>query len=188
MRGQLRSAEVWRAFGDAEPDGGEAVPFGVFLRPRMERYRGEESKAIMALVEQTGAAIQQVSVDEAYLDFSAVCGERAGDGDAALERAVPMARALQERIVRERQLTSSIGRRRTSFWRSWELFPEAGGVDLDPGQRTGRVPAAVARAGPAWGGNGDREGAGGRGAEDGGRPAGSSRGPAGVGRFRGARP
>ena len=83
-------------------------PSGVFLRPRMDRYR-DESKAIMALVAETGAAIQQVSVDEAYLDFSSVCGEGPGDADAALERAVPLARALQERIVRERQLTSSIG-------------------------------------------------------------------------------
>jgi len=83
-------------------------PGGVFLRPRMDHYR-EESRAIMALVEETGAQIQQVSVDEAYLDFTGICGEGVGGPDDALERATPLARALQERIVGERGLTASIG-------------------------------------------------------------------------------
>lgn len=83
-------------------------PSGVFIRPRMEHYR-QESRLIMAVVGATGAAIEQVSVDEAYLDFSAVCGEGAGGHDDALERALPLARELQERIQRKRGLTASIG-------------------------------------------------------------------------------
>jgi DNA polymerase-4 len=83
-------------------------PHGVFIRPRMERYR-EESEAIMGIVSEAGPVIQQVSVDEAYLDFSVECGSGGGDADAALMRALPMARGLQQRILEVRGLTASIG-------------------------------------------------------------------------------
>ena len=49
---------------------GRLCPRGIFVRPRMEAYR-EESRAIMDIVRGSGALIEQVSVDEAYLDFSA---------------------------------------------------------------------------------------------------------------------
>jgi len=81
-------------------------PEGIFVRPRMEVYR-EESRQIMALVAQAGAVIEQVSVDEAYLDFSAQAAD--SDPDRALQAAVPVARALKETIRRERNLTASIG-------------------------------------------------------------------------------
>src|SRR5512135_3280461 len=45
---------------------GRLCPAGVFIRPRMDRYR-EESHRIMQLVAATGAVVEQVSVDEAYL-------------------------------------------------------------------------------------------------------------------------
>src|SRR5262245_61085794 len=49
---------------------GRLCPSGVFVRPRMEAYRAE-SDAIMAIVrELAGEFIQQVSVDEAYIDVS----------------------------------------------------------------------------------------------------------------------
>src|ERR1700757_856708 len=48
---------------------GRLCPQGVFVRPRMDRYRGE-SREIMKLVAETGAAIEQMSIDEAYLDLS----------------------------------------------------------------------------------------------------------------------
>src|SRR3954464_8218599 len=51
---------------------GRLCPSGVFIRPDMARYR-EESRLVMNLVALTGAAIEQVSVDEAYLDLSALC-------------------------------------------------------------------------------------------------------------------
>src|ERR1041385_168880 len=50
---------------------GRLCPKGAFVRPRMEHYR-EESRKIMAIVAGTGARIEQVSIDEAYLDLSAV--------------------------------------------------------------------------------------------------------------------
>ena len=86
---------------------GRLCPRGVFVRPRMEAYRAE-SNAIMDLVRSlAGDLIQQVSVDEAYLDVSATC--IADTSDAALERALPLARQLKESIRQQRQLTASIG-------------------------------------------------------------------------------
>src|SRR3989454_9129349 len=53
---------------------GRLCPKGVFVRPRMEHYR-EESGKIMAIVGQTGAFIEQVSIDEAYLELPEVAGQ-----------------------------------------------------------------------------------------------------------------
>ena len=85
---------------------GRLCPKGVFVRPRMEAYK-EESRSIMALVAESGALIEQVSIDEAYLDLSEVC--KGSDPDDALFRAVPMARELKRRIFSERRLTASVG-------------------------------------------------------------------------------
>ncbi len=85
---------------------GRLCPHGVFLRPRMDAYR-DESRAVMALLAATGPHVQPVSVDEAYLDWSA--DHPGTDPEAALLQAVPRARALQTRIHRERGLTASIG-------------------------------------------------------------------------------
>src|ERR1051325_3340360 len=51
---------------------GRLCPAGIFVRPRMERYQ-EESREIMRLATATGAVIEQVSIDEAYADFSGLC-------------------------------------------------------------------------------------------------------------------
>jgi DNA polymerase-4 len=86
---------------------GKLCPQGIFVRPRMEAYR-EESRAIMAIFETFTPLIQQVSVDEAYLDLSEripSCDET----DAALRSALPWAGAIKERIFKERGLTASIG-------------------------------------------------------------------------------
>src|SRR5256885_15182964 len=48
---------------------GRLCPDAIFVRPRMDDYR-EESRNIMAIVAQTGARVEQVSIDEAYLDVS----------------------------------------------------------------------------------------------------------------------
>ena len=85
---------------------GRLCPKGVFVRPRMEHYR-EESRQIMKLVAETGATIEQMSIDEAYLDFSALC--QADEPDASLLRAFPLARGLKLRIHSERELTATIG-------------------------------------------------------------------------------
>jgi len=85
---------------------GRLCPKGVFVRPRMEAYKAE-SRAIMAVVgEFAGELIQQVSIDEAYLDVSAQCQAAA---DASLEAGVPLARAIKEAIRQRRQLTATIG-------------------------------------------------------------------------------
>src|SRR5438552_9399000 len=102
---------------------GRLCPKGVFVRPRMEHYRQESGK-IMAIVAHTGALIEQVSIDEAYLDLREVVGQASRsaaardatggpavplDADEALYLAVPLARELKRRILAERGLTASIG-------------------------------------------------------------------------------
>ena len=81
-------------------------PDGCFVRPRMDAYR-EESQRIMQIIALTGAVVEQMSVDEAYLDVTPMC--QAEDADASLCRAVPLARALKARIRSERRLTATIG-------------------------------------------------------------------------------
>lgn len=85
---------------------GRLCPEGIFVRPRMERYK-EESRAVMQLVAETGAVVEQMSIDEAYVDLSVLC--QAGDGDDSLQMALPIAQQLKQRIVAERQLTATIG-------------------------------------------------------------------------------
>ena len=102
-----------------------AVEENVLVRRRMEHYRGE-SRNIMALVAKTGALIEQVSIDEAYLDLSDVVGQASRltvetdatgtgrpvappDANEALFQAVPVARKLKGSIFSERGLTASIG-------------------------------------------------------------------------------
>jgi DNA polymerase-4 len=72
----------------------------------MDRYK-EESQAIMKLVAETGAVIEPMSIDEAYLDLSAQC--QAEDADTSLRMALPVAQRLKQRIVAERELTATIG-------------------------------------------------------------------------------
>jgi DNA polymerase-4 len=60
---------------------GRLCPKGIFVRPRMDAYR-EESHRIMGIIDINGAVMEQMSVDEAYLDVSAFCP--AADADASL--------------------------------------------------------------------------------------------------------
>src|ERR1700760_1360521 len=52
---------------------GRLCPKGIFVPPRMSQYR-EESKRIFEILKQTGAAIEPMSIDEAYMDFSGIVG------------------------------------------------------------------------------------------------------------------
>jgi len=81
-------------------------PKGIFVRPRMDAYR-EESHRIMEIIASTGAIVEQMSVDEAYLDMSSIC--QAETMGASLQKALPLARHLKQRIRSERQLTATIG-------------------------------------------------------------------------------
>ncbi len=86
---------------------GRLCPQGIFVRPRMEVYRAE-SKRIMGILGELTPLVEQVSVDEAYLDVSALV-----DGtlavDAALEAARPLAVEIKRRIREECGLTASVG-------------------------------------------------------------------------------
>jgi len=77
-------------------------PAGEFVRPRMDVYR-QESRAIMALLAAFGGDIEQVSVDEAYLDMS----HRFEAFDPAA--ATALGTEMKELIRKERHLTASIG-------------------------------------------------------------------------------
>jgi DNA polymerase IV len=83
---------------------GRLCPKGIFVSPRMSHYR-EESVKIMEIVAGTGATVEQVSIDEAYLELPP--GD--DDQDAALYRIVPVARELKGDIAFARGLTASIG-------------------------------------------------------------------------------
>jgi DNA polymerase-4 len=72
----------------------------------MDCYR-EESRHIMEIMAQTGAIIEPMSIDEAYLDLSALC--QADNADASLRKSLPVAQQLKQRIRAERQLTATIG-------------------------------------------------------------------------------
>lgn len=48
-----------------------------------------------------------MSIDEAYIDVSAI--SQAEDADGSLQKALPLARRLKERILSERRLTATIG-------------------------------------------------------------------------------
>ena len=82
-------------------------PSAVFVRPRMDVYRAESVK-IMGIFESYTPLVEQVSVDEAYLDLSFV-GEPCETADEALQRALPLARDIKDRVFEERGLTASIG-------------------------------------------------------------------------------
>ncbi len=85
---------------------GRLCPKGIFVRPRMDIYR-EESHRIMEIIASTGAIVEQMSVDEAYIDVSAIC--QAETADASLLLSLPLAQELKQRILSERQLTATIG-------------------------------------------------------------------------------
>jgi DNA polymerase IV len=81
-------------------------PDAVFVRPRMEVYRSE-SRLVMKLIAESGGVVEQTSIDEAYIDFTALC--QADDPDAALLKGLPLGRILKERIRSERQLAATVG-------------------------------------------------------------------------------
>lgn len=89
---------------------GRLCPKGVFVPPRMDKYRNE-SMRIMEILAQSGAEIEPMSIDEAYLEMTEVVPRNANisPNDEALYAAVPLAKELKRRIFTERQLTATIG-------------------------------------------------------------------------------
>jgi DNA polymerase IV len=87
---------------------GRLCPNGIFIPPRMELYR-DESREVMKIVRETGAEIEQMSIDEAYLEFTGRIGDPAQAHDELLAAARPIGAELKARIREERGLTASIG-------------------------------------------------------------------------------
>src|SRR5581483_2737490 len=85
---------------------GRLCPRGIFVRPRMDVYR-QESREIMRIVAETGATVEQMSIDEAYIDCSSLC--QADDLETSLQQALPLAQQLKTRIRAQRELTATIG-------------------------------------------------------------------------------
>lgn len=88
---------------------GRLCPDGVFVRPRMDAYRAE-SREIFRLVAASGVIVEQVSVDEAYLEATElVPHELRAEPDSALNWALPLAGELKQAIRDHRGLTASVG-------------------------------------------------------------------------------
>ncbi|MCX6968489.1 MAG: DNA polymerase IV [Verrucomicrobia bacterium] len=85
---------------------GRLCPQGIFVKPRIDVYRAE-SHHIMAILADYTPLVEQVSVDEAYLDVSACVREP--DPLVAIPASRRLARELKQRIFIERGLTASIG-------------------------------------------------------------------------------
>ncbi|MFH0909316.1 MAG: DNA polymerase IV [bacterium] len=79
---------------------GKLCPHATFLPVRMERYM-EMSDRVMSIIESFSPVIEQVSVDEAFVDVRGAL-RRWGDS-------VKLARALKDKIKSELGLTASVG-------------------------------------------------------------------------------
>jgi DNA polymerase-4 len=75
-------------------------PGAVVLPPRHDRYR-EYSRRVMAILHQMSPLVEQMSVDEAYLDLT--------DQVAAWDEGVELARRLQGRVRDKVGLSASLG-------------------------------------------------------------------------------
>lgn len=89
---------------------GRLCPKGVFVPPRMDKYKAESVK-IMDILAQTGAELEPMSIDEAYLEMTQVVSADLTSplDDEALYAAVPLAKEIKRKIFTERQLTATIG-------------------------------------------------------------------------------
>jgi DNA polymerase IV len=92
---------------------GRLCPDGVFVRPRMEAYRTESQEIMRIVAGFAGELVQQVSVDEAYLEVTdrvpLPADESVKAHDAMLASAVPMAEEIKAAILSARGLTATIG-------------------------------------------------------------------------------
>ena len=91
----------------------QLCPQGVFLEPRMARYR-EESGKLRAIMGDVTPILEPLSLDEAYLDVTARLGE-APDAqpveaiDAWLAGGILFAQEIKSRMKTEVGLTASVG-------------------------------------------------------------------------------
>lgn len=87
---------------------GRLCPKGIFVPPRMDKYKAESVK-IMHILAQTGAEIEPMSIDEAYLEMTRVIAGNSTIYDEALYAAVPLAKQIKHTIFSQRQITATIG-------------------------------------------------------------------------------
>lgn len=73
---------------------------GLFLRPRMERYR-DISRRVFRIIREFTDVIEPVSVDECYLDIT--------ENKLGIRSPLELARVLKQRIREKLALTASIG-------------------------------------------------------------------------------
>jgi len=78
----------------------QLCPEAVVLPPRFSRYR-DYSRRVIKILRQTSPLVEQISIDEAYLDLT--------DLVTAWEEAADIARDLQERVREEVRLSASLG-------------------------------------------------------------------------------
>jgi DNA polymerase-4 len=117
-------------------------PHGIYLPARFDRY-GEKSRDVMAILCSVTPMVEQLSVDEAFVDASGVRRQH-GDGAA-------VARLMRERIRTETGLTASIGVASTKFLAkvASDLSKPDGLLVVDPGtERDFLAPLPVTRL---WG-------------------------------------
>ncbi len=89
---------------------GRLCPKGIFVPPRMDKYKAESIR-IMEILAQTGAEIEPMSIDEAYLEMTEVMAGNSNTPEdiEPLYAAVPLAKEIKRTILAERQLTATIG-------------------------------------------------------------------------------
>jgi DNA polymerase-4 len=75
-------------------------PHAICVRPRMQRYK-DVSRQVFAIFRENTPLVQGLSLDEAYLDVTALAGTVAD--------AVQVARSIKVRILEETGLTASVG-------------------------------------------------------------------------------
>ena len=78
----------------------QLCPRGVFIHPRMDRYR-EVSGAVMAVLQEISPLVEQVSIDEAFMDLSGTEGLHGPPAEVG--------RILKQHVLDAVQLTCSIG-------------------------------------------------------------------------------
>ena len=82
-------------------------PSAVFVRPRMETYKAVSREVMSLVASMAQSDIQQVSIDEAYVDASPM--HQCATADASLEAAESLAIAIKTAIFQRQRLTASIG-------------------------------------------------------------------------------
>ena len=75
-------------------------PNGIYVRPRMERYI-EESKKIMSILGEFSPIVEQISIDEAFLDCTGT--------ERLFGEPIEIGRKIKERIKKKTSLTASVG-------------------------------------------------------------------------------